>query len=115
MDIVYVLKRAGLKVVDLRKVSPTAPGEFRPEGIILHHTAGTNSVELMRKGRPDVPPPLGNCLVDKLGTWYVYTDTKANDSGMGSGKVLEEVRQGRGRMIDARKRELFDTVNGNPY
>lgn len=115
MDFEKVLRRVGLNVVSDKR-SP-APGDFNPIGVMLHHTAGVSPgmVYLVKNGRSDLPGPLCNLLLRPGGKWVVITEGKANDSGMGSGRVLDEVRKGVRQSKDAAQRGLHDTVNGNAY
>ena len=113
MNVVSLLKKHGLKVVD-KRVSP-APGEFHPVGVVVHHTAGTDSLNICRFGRSDLPGPLCNVLIDRHGTCWVVTDGKANDSGSGSTVVLNRVKKDRAPLGDAAKVGLRDDISGNPW
>lgn len=93
-------------------------GEFAPVGIMVHHTAGSNDLNVVRRGRAGLPGPLANFYLDRDAPFIltVVADGKANDSGMGSSVVLSEVRQGlRPTGKTAAQRGLADDVNGNPY
>lgn len=116
MDFKRVLTEVGFKVNDDYQ-RDGADGAFEPVGLIWHHTAGVGSgiPGLVKNGRPGVPGPLCNLLLRPNGDWYLITRGKANDSGMGSGTVLNEVRNGKKVREDAAKRGLRDTINGNPY
>lgn len=100
---------AGLTVHDSRVSS--APGTFTPVGVIWHHTAGAGTaLGTMQNGRPDLPPPLGNALVQRDGAVHITADGRANDTGMGSGVVLNEVLADAPPGADAYARGLPDTT-----
>lgn len=116
-DLVRLLRQhpasRGLTVVDDR-VDP-APGSFTPVGTMSHHTAGSSlHVQGLQEGY-SFPGPLCNVAIDVDGSVHVITDGRANDSGNGSGKVLEEVRRDVAPSGDARARGLSDTTSGNPW
>src|SRR5688572_9638222 len=84
-----VLKEASLKVA-------TAPGwEDRGRGdvgeifgVICHHTAGSRngnmpSLNLLVKGRPDLPGPLSQLGLGRDGTFYVIAAGRCNHAGPG--------------------------------
>jgi hypothetical protein len=115
VDLVQLLRAAGSPhaVVDDR-VDP-APGLFDPVGVMVHHTAGASlDVRGLQSGY-GFPGPLCNVAIDRDGTRHVVTDGRANDSGMGSAVVLDDVRADRPVTADARDRGLADDVSGNPW
>lgn len=115
MDLVQLLRTdgSGLDVVDDR-VAP-ASGLWSPVGVMIHHTASRNlDVRGLQRGY-SFPGPLCNVGHARDGTRHVITDGRANDSGMGSSVVLNDVRNDRTVTKDARERGLSDTVSGNPY
>lgn len=114
-NLTKILETVGLNVrADKVKA---ASGSFAPVGIMLHHTAGVGDgmVELVKNGRSDLPGPLCNALLRPDGEWVVITDGKANDSGMGSGTVLEQIKKGVRQTEDAGSRGLKDSVGGNEF
>ncbi|MFE6165578.1 peptidoglycan-binding protein [Streptomyces sp. NPDC056486] len=61
-------------------------------GVMLHHTAGTNSLDLCRRGTPDLPGPLCIGLIAKDGTVHLVGYGRTNHAGSGSTAVLDAVR-----------------------
>lgn len=92
-------------------------GTWTPVGIMVHHTAMTVPLSVRTaQGDNRFGGPLCNFVVraharqvDCIGGGYAY------DSGPGSGRVLDEVRQGIAPSGTARERGLADTINGNPW
>lgn len=78
-------------------------------GVMLHHTAGTDSLRLCRDGTAALPGPLCIGLIAKDGTVHLLGYGRTNHAGSGSAAVLEAVR--------AEKSPLPapgpDTVDGN--
>lgn len=91
-----MLQDFGLTVTDHRVDG--APGKFTPLGICLHHTASRigmdpmPSLQVVRKGRADLPGPLCNVLVGRDAKLAAITDGRANDTGGGDPDVLHAVR-----------------------
>jgi hypothetical protein len=122
MDLAKVLLDAGVQVVETPGCrTRRAPGAFAPIGVMNHHTAfgGTadaGSLKIVTDGRSDLPGPLCNILVGRrTGIAYLISYGRANDSGSGSGVVLNEVQRNIAPSGRASARGLVDTVNGNPY
>lgn len=61
-------------------------------GVMLHHTAGRDSVTACRDGRPDLSGPLCIALVAKDGTVHLVGFGRTNHAGFGSAGVLNAVR-----------------------
>lgn len=61
-------------------------------GVMLHHTAGTDSLRLCREGTADLPGPLCIGLITKDGTVHLVGYGRTNHAGSGSTAVLEAVR-----------------------
>ncbi|MVO83882.1 N-acetylmuramoyl-L-alanine amidase [Streptomyces sp. p1417] len=78
-------------------------------GVMLHHTAGTNSLSACRHGLPDLPGPLCTGLITKDGTLHLLGHGRTNHAGTGSAAVLAAVRAERG--LPARPGP--DAVDGN--
>lgn len=60
-------------------------------GVIIHHTAGTNSLSLCRNGRSDLPGPLAHAHLAKSGTVTLLSTGRANHAGSGSQLVYSSV------------------------
>ncbi|MGP4048316.1 peptidoglycan-binding protein [Streptomyces sp. 2A115] len=61
-------------------------------GVMLHHTAGTDSLRLCRAGTAALPGPLCTGLITKDGTLHLLGNGRTNHAGSGSAAVLEAVR-----------------------
>lgn len=86
--IAQTLRENGLKVVEVDGWRERGrPGLFRPGGVTIHHTAtSTRSsdasvVDLLRRGRSDLPGPLCHFGLSRDGTVYVVAAGRANHSG----------------------------------
>ena len=86
-----VLKDAGLTVVEVAgwKIRGR-PGVFGPvKGVICHHTAGKSydrnapSLDLITRGRSDLPGPLSQLCLGRDGTFYVVAAGRCNHAGKG--------------------------------
>ena len=81
MEFAHILRRAGIPVVEVGDWrSRVRPGTFRPEGVLIHHTASTgfdSTLRVVRDGRPDLNGPLCNIYVAR-GTCYVISAGRAN-------------------------------------
>lgn len=91
------------------------PYTFRPVGVMVHHTAGSNSLRLCIEGTRSVPGPLCQFLIHKNGTVYLISQGYANHAGAGSSTVLNETKQGVAPNGDARDRGLKNDTTGNAY
>ncbi|NWF26954.1 peptidoglycan-binding protein [Streptomyces sp. PKU-EA00015] len=60
-------------------------------GVMLHHTAGTDSLRLCREGTAVLPGPLCIGLVTKDGTVHLLGFGRTNHAGAGSAAVLAAV------------------------
>jgi peptidoglycan hydrolase-like protein with peptidoglycan-binding domain len=97
-----VLQAAGLKV------APTAQWEDRGRreigeifGVICHHTAGARngnmpSLDLLIRGRPDLPGPLAQLGLGRDGTFYVIAAGRCNHAGEG---IWQGIVNGNGNFI----------------
>ncbi|MEU9899574.1 peptidoglycan-binding protein [Streptomyces phaeochromogenes] len=61
-------------------------------GVMLHHTAGTDSLRLCRDGTAALPGPLCVGLITKEGTLHLLGYGRTNHAGSGSAAVLDAVR-----------------------
>lgn len=94
---------------------------FRPQGIAIHHTAGsqhggpTASLNVVCDGRQDVPPPLCNLYVSRAGGLFIVSGNKANHAGKCSSVALAEVAAGKVGVStgSAKDRGLHDDTVGN--
>lgn len=93
MSLLTDLRMAGLNMVGIAGwETHSRPYSFDPIGIINHHTAGTNSIGIIVKGRKGLPGPLSQFLVDKDGTINLVSQGYCNHAGRGVGEVLERMR-----------------------
>lgn len=123
IDLLEVLTRGSVPVVEVAGWrTRDVAGAFTPVAQIDHHTGGrpsssnpSPSLQTMVKGRPGIPPPLGNGLIDYHGRLLLVSDGRCNDSGKGSGIVLNEIRRGIRPSGTAAARHLVDDTNGNPW
>lgn len=85
-----VLRAAGLNVVERDGWKDRGrPGTFGPvRGVLCHHTGPTSSTLsatlLIENGRPDLPGPLSQLMLDKDGTFHVIAAGRCNHAGAGS-------------------------------
>jgi|GEM_PF-3586136 len=93
-----VLRAEGVQVVehgDWR--NRMRPGAFEPIGVLWHHTAASTSspsnphpgLNVVINGRPDLPGPLAQALVDYNGVFHVISAGRCNHAGAsrGSGPI----------------------------
>ncbi|MFI6334735.1 peptidoglycan-binding protein [Streptomyces sp. NPDC050535] len=87
-------------------------GSWGPaQGVMLHHTAGSNSVELCRVGRSDLPGPLCVAVIAKDGTVHLVGYGRTNHAGRGGQAVYNAVRES--TALPARPGT--DAVDGNTH
>lgn len=88
-----LLRKHGLKVVEvpgwLTRGRPAETGEFKPAGVLIHHTAMGKSVPdqksvhiLAIDGRPDLPAPLSQFGVSRDGTVHIIASGRCNHAGV---------------------------------
>lgn len=58
-------------------------GTFNPKYVILHHTAGLNSLNYIESGTTYAPVPAANFLINKDGTVEVISSYKTYHAGLG--------------------------------
>lgn len=89
-----VLERAGLKVAETPDWRTRGRAEMGPvKGVMCHHTgtaAGGNmpTLDMLIKGRPDLPGPLCHLGLGRDGTFYVVAAGRANHAGLGTWEGL---------------------------
>lgn len=86
-----VLRAAGLTVVEHAGWQTHArPGDWDPLYGVVHATAAprtqTDSVQIgiVRNGRSDLPGPIANACVDRLGRWHVLSAGRCNTTLAGT-------------------------------
>jgi N-acetylmuramoyl-L-alanine amidase-like protein/hemopexin len=114
------LRTAGLTVNEIgdwrkRRVA----GAFAPIGIMMHHTVGTNSLNVLINGRAAtateraLPGPLANFHVPKTGEINLVSVGPANHAGKGAQQVLNEVLSDVVPPDTAARRNLPNGPGGN--
>ncbi|ADD43184.1 peptidoglycan recognition protein family protein [Stackebrandtia nassauensis] len=92
--LVEVLRADGVEVVEEGDwQNHMRPGEFAPIGVLWHHTAGppssaenpAPSLGTVINGRPDLPGPLAQALVDFNGVFHVISAGRSNHAGKSGG------------------------------
>lgn len=117
-----VLREAGLKVVEVdgwkTRGRPTSTGSFDPVGVLCHHTATGKSssdasvVNLLVRGRSDLPGPLAQLGLARDGTVYVVAAGRANHAG--TAKASGTVGAGDGNALYVGI-EAFNDGRGEPW
>lgn len=85
-----VLRAAGCKVEERPGWKNAGRAEMGTvKGVLLHHTAGSlkgnaPSLNLVEKGRSDLPGPLSHLVLGRDGTFYVVAAGRCNHAGAGS-------------------------------
>ncbi|MFC7217079.1 peptidoglycan-binding protein [Streptomyces polyrhachis] len=85
---VHVEPHAGWRTRNRNAAGPWGP----VHGVMLHHTAGRDSVALCRDGRPDLPGPLCIGVIAKDATVHLVGYGRTNHAGAGAAGVLNAVR-----------------------
>ncbi|EKX67152.1 N-acetylmuramoyl-L-alanine amidase [Streptomyces ipomoeae] len=89
-----------------------AVGAWGPaQGVMLHHTAGSNSVSLCRNGMADLPGPLCIAVIAKDGTVHLIGYGRTNHAGRGATATYNAVRNG----TSIPSRPGSDAVDGNVH
>lgn len=82
---VSALKAEGLTVAEhagWRTHNRAGHGSWGPvHGVVIHHTAGTNSLSVVYNGRSDLPGPLCHSHLSKSGTVTMVGNGRANHAG----------------------------------
>lgn len=90
-----VLHGAGLKIAEQGDWRNRGRGEMGPiRGVMVHHTAGAASgnmpsLDLLVKGRPELPGPLCHLGLGRDGTFYIVAAGRANHAGAGRWNGIE--------------------------
>jgi hypothetical protein len=84
------LRKAGLKVREVKGWKTRGDATLAARGAVCHHTAGPStglapSLGIIINGRSDLPGPLANVYMDREGTVYVVAAGKANHAGLPDG------------------------------
>lgn len=88
------LRNAGLKVIEQPGWRERGSTTFDPKGVVCHHTASkrtsgdTPSLNVVLKGRPDLPGPLCQVLIGRSGACHVIAAGRAQHAGTGGWKGL---------------------------
>ncbi|WP_066952084.1 peptidoglycan-binding protein [Streptomyces lushanensis] len=102
---VGVLEHANWRTHSRDRQGPWGP----VHGVMLHHTAGTDSLRLCRDGTAALPGPLCAGLITKDGTVHLLGYGRTNHAGSGSAAVLEAVQREKSPLPAPGP----DTVDGN--
>lgn len=82
-----VLREAGCKVVETKGWHERGRGDFvSAKGVLCHHTGPGSKeglIDLITKGRADLPGPLSQLFLDEDGTFYVIAAGRCNHAGKG--------------------------------
>ena len=115
-NLAELMRAAGLAVNEVANWQTNGrPGTFKPIGIMLHHTAGNNDLNVIMNGRPHLAGPLANFYVGRNAEIHVVTGGRANHAGAGAQQVLDEVRRGIAPSDTAARRGLRDGPVGNGH
>jgi len=82
-----VLRAAGLNVLEHESWQERGHGDFLDiRGVLCHHTAGggPDDWRLVQEGRPDLPGPLAQLVLEKDGTYRVIAAGICWHAGLGS-------------------------------
>lgn len=116
MDLATALRGNAVDLSEVEGWRARGDDDFAPIGVIVHHTAGRDSLRICINGRPGIPGPLCQFLIAKSGKVHLIAAGRANHAGRGSGRVLYEVQHGIAPTGTARERNLSDTEDrGNYY
>ncbi len=102
-----VLRADGIPVVEHGNWrNHMRPGSFDPIGVLWHHTAATSSpgnphpgLSVVINGRPDLPGPLAQALVDYNGVFHVISAGRCNHAGRSGGSGPIPVGDGNTMLI----------------
>lgn len=90
-----VLFRAGLKVSEVPGWADRGRAPMpKVLGVMCHHTANRNpgnmpTLDILRKGRSDLPGPLSQLGLGRDGTYYIIAAGRSNHAGPGSWKGIK--------------------------
>jgi len=95
---VKALKAEGATVVEhagWRTHNRAGHGDWGPvHGVVIHHTAGTNSLSLCYNGRSDLPGPLCHVHIAKNGTLTMVGNGRANHAGNFAANAVSAMKKG---------------------
>lgn len=112
-----VLHDYGLKVEAVTGWQTRGHGEMgKVKGVLCHHTAGSlkgnaPSLNIVTKGRPDLPGPLSQLLLGRDGTYYVVAAGLSYHAGRGSYKGI---KSGNSNFVGI-EAENTGLANDNPW
>lgn len=97
-DLFEILAAGGVNVEAMPGWKSKGRPDFKPIGIMLHHTAGPKSGEspslkTCLDGRPGLSGPLCHIVLGRSGKAYVLAANRCNHAGDGSRPVLEKVKK----------------------
>lgn len=114
VDLADKLRSKKVKVVEVPGWETHArPYSFKPEAIMIHHTASSgNSLKIIRNGRKGLPGPLAQFLISKSGQVYLVSQGYSNHAGTGVSSVLANARKDRAPSGRAKSK---GDMTGNKY
>jgi hypothetical protein len=118
-----VLRKAGLKVVEVKGWETRGRGDIgKIRFVLCHHTAtqqpgNAPSLWIVRDGRPDVQGPLSQLVLGRDGTFYVVAAGRANHAGKGIWNKMRDVGNGMSIGIEAENNGLsqIKPKEGEPW
>lgn len=97
-DLASILRAAGLVVIEQPDWQTRGHGDMgKIRGVLCHDTAGRaapddhSDIATVQNGRPDLPGPLAQLFLSRLGYFYVVAAGKAYHAGYG---ILDGVEAG---------------------
>jgi N-acetylmuramoyl-L-alanine amidase len=121
-NLVEALLAAGIEVQADPGWEKAGRPNFTPMGIMLHHTAGpaggdAPTLNVCRKGRPDLPGPLCQIVLGRSGKAYVLAAGRTNHAGDGAQQVLDKVKKDQPVIGNAITNKYKDVkgLSGNGY
>lgn len=117
-----LLRDAGLNVVEVDgwfgRGRPLSTGSFDPVGVLCHHTATAKTstdkavIDLLMRGRSDLPGPLCHLGLGRDGTVYVIASGRANHGGAAKASGTVAAGDGNALYIGI---EAFNDGKGEPW
>lgn len=103
MNLAKELRDRGVNLKEVRGWQTRSNGgNFNPIGVMQHHTAGVNSLNIITNGRAGIPGPLSQFLIEKNGIVRLVSQNGANHAGRGNSSVLARTREKLAPLGDAR-------------
>lgn len=111
MDFPDYLRSVGLNVVAIPgwETRQSSSKGFAPVGVMLHHTAGRNSLQYL------IDRALVQFHISKSGVVSLISNGRTGHTGVGSGVVLRETQNGVAPSADAGVRKLTDDTYGYKF